>query len=132
MKTWKIGGSALIAVALLVGCTQNTAGVRIDGATQMVNFGGTHLDDRFKVGEITTRVKNGHTQGIVQLESQYTGTQAIQYRFTWYDNDGLDVNAQPEAWKTLMVQGLETVTLSSMSVNPQGTQFRIQIQEAEQ
>lgn len=129
MKRWLC---ALLTGALLVGCTQNTAGLRIDGATQTVHFGDSALDDRFHVVDISTQQRHGHTQGAVQLESQYSGDQAIQYRFSWYDNNGVEVNLQRGAWQQMVVRGLETVTLSAMSINPNGTQFQVQIREVEE
>jgi uncharacterized protein YcfL len=51
----------------------------------------------------------------------------LQYRFYWYDNEGLEVNTQPGPWKQIIVRGEETVSLSEVSVNPNGTQFRVQI-----
>jgi uncharacterized protein YcfL len=53
----------------------------------------------------------------------------IQYRYYWYDDNGLEVNAKPSSWKQTIVGGYETRTLSEVSINPNGTQFRVQIRQ---
>lgn len=54
-------------------------------------------------------------------------TQNLQYRFYWYDDQGLEVNAKQGAWRQFILRGYESMTLSEVSVNPNATQFRIQI-----
>ncbi len=126
MKKWAI--AALTALTLL-GCADNTAGLRIDGATQTVLFGDNVLAGRLKIDDISTSDVDGRARGIVRLESQYNGDQAIQYRFYWYDDEGLEVNTQLGPWRQAIVRGMETIVISEVSVNPKGTQFRVQIRE---
>ncbi|GAA5645226.1 hypothetical protein Vpro01_00965 [Vibrio proteolyticus] len=128
MKKWLF---AALAAVLMMGCASNTAGLRVDGASQTVLFGDNVLGGRLNVEDITTKQVDGHARGIVRLASQYKGDQHIQYRFYWYDNDGLEVNNKLGPWKQAIVRGMETVTISEVSVNPNGTQFRVQIREAD-
>lgn len=127
MKNWLI--SVLAALALL-GCADNSAGLRIDGATQRVLIGDNVLAGRLNVEDISSDIVNGHTRGVVRLVSQYRGDQHVQYRFYWYDAQGLEVNTQPGPWKQVIIRGEETVSLSEVSVKPDGTQFRVQIRAA--
>ncbi|MBY8084516.1 YcfL family protein [Vibrio fluvialis] len=124
MKKWFI---CLLSALALMGCADNTAGLRVDGSTQRVLIGDNVLAGRLSVEDIATSAFDGHTRGVVRLLSQYSGDQHLQYRFYWYDNEGLEVNTQPGPWKQIIVRGEETVSLSEVSVNPNGTQFRVQI-----
>lgn len=126
MKKWAI--AALTALTLL-GCADNTAGLRIDGATQTVLFGDNVLAGRLKIDDISTSDVDGRARGVVRLESQYKGDQSIQYRFYWYDDEGLEVNTKLGPWRQAIVRGMETIVISEVSVNPKGTQFRVQIRE---
>ncbi|MFD2015268.1 YcfL family protein [Vibrio olivae] len=117
------------AALTLSACADNTAGLRIDGATQTVLFGDNVLGSRLKIDHITTQDVNGRTRGIVRLASQYKGDQHIQYRFYWYDDQGLEVNLKQGPWRQAVVRGMETIAISEVSINPQGTQFRVQIRE---
>ncbi|MDE1224562.1 YcfL family protein [Vibrio aestuarianus] len=127
MKKWILG---LLTAIALVGCAANTAGLRVDGASQKVLFGDNVLGQRLVVEDIATKQVDGHTRGIVRLVSQYKGDQNIEYRFYWYDDDGLEVNNKLSPWKQTIISGMDTISLSEVSVNPNGKQFRVQIRES--
>ncbi len=129
MKKW---GIALTIMALaLVGCAKNTTGFRIDGQSHNVMFGDSVLGGRLLVDDIATVDVDGHARGIVALSSQYKGDLNIQYRFYWYDDNGLEVNTKQAAWKQQIVRGFETVSISEVSVHQNGKQFRVQIRQAD-
>lgn len=123
-------GIALVLAMALVGCSKNTAGLRVDGQSQNVMFGDNVLGGRLAIENIATIDSDGHARGVVTLASQYTGDQNIQYRFYWYDDDGLEVNSKQAAWKQTVIRGFETLSISEVSINPNGKQFRVQIREA--
>ena len=126
MKKWLV---SLAAVMALAGCADNTAGVRVDSQTQNVFFGDKVLGSRLQVEDIRTDLVDGHTRGIVRLNSNYKGDQHILYRFYWYDDAGLEVNLKQGPWKQAIVRGFESISLSEVSVNPNATQFRVQFRE---
>ncbi|MCW8336342.1 YcfL family protein [Vibrio paucivorans] len=128
MKKWLF--AALMAV-LVVGCSSNTAGLRVDGASQNVLFGDNVLGSRLVIDDIATTEVDGHARGVVRLVSEYNGDQHIQYRFYWYDEDGLEVNNKLSPWRQTVVRGKESFSISEVSVNPNGKQFRVQIREAD-
>ncbi|MEZ9038927.1 MULTISPECIES: YcfL family protein [unclassified Vibrio] len=126
MKKWLV---SLAAVMALAGCADNTAGVRVDSLTQNVFFGDKVLGSHLQVEDIRTDLVDGHTRGIVRLNSNYKGDQHILYRFYWYDDAGLEVNLKQGPWKQAIVRGFESISLSEVSVNPKATQFRVQFRE---
>ncbi|CDT96251.1 conserved hypothetical protein [Vibrio coralliirubri] len=126
MKKWLV---SLAAVMALAGCADNTAGVRVDSLTQNVFFGDKVLGSRLQVEDIRTDLVDGHTRGIVRLNSNHKGDQHILYRFYWYDDAGLEVNLKQGPWKQAIVRGFESISLSEVSVNPKATQFRVQFRE---
>ncbi|WP_261817103.1 YcfL family protein [Vibrio gallicus] len=128
MKKWIF---VLIAILSVAGCATNTAGLRVDGKSQKVLFGDNVLGSRLLIDDISTVEKDGRTRGIVTVSSNYKADLRIQYRFYWYDDNGLEVNTKPSAWRQDVVRGFETRTLSEISINPEGTQFRVQVREAD-
>ncbi len=128
MRAWSIGLAMVIG---LVGCSANTAGIQIDGQTQQVFFSDNVLGGRLLVDSIRTTYVDDRPRGVVQLNSNYRGDQHILYRFYWYDNSGLEVNTKPGPWRKAVVRGFESVTLSEVTVNPNGMRFRVQIREAQ-
>lgn len=119
----------LLAAWLISGCASHTTGLSVDGASQRVLFGDKVLAGRVQIDDISTVETHGQTRGIVRVSSQYRGDQHLQYRFYWYDADGLEVNIQPGPWRQIILRGDEMLSLSEVSVNPQGKQFRVQIRE---
>ncbi|NOH81968.1 DUF1425 domain-containing protein [Vibrio sp. RE86] len=128
MKKWLI--SAVMALTLL-GCADNTAGLRIDGASQTVIFGDNVLAGRLKIEDISTTQVDGRARGIVKLVSKYSGDQNVQYRFYWYDDQGLEVNTKLGPWRQAIIRGTEEIAISEVSINPNGTQFRVQIRQSD-
>lgn len=128
MKAWLI---VVLTGLLLVGCSANTAGLRVDGASHKVFFNDHSLSNSLSIEDITTTEVDGHTRGVVQLLSSKKSDLYIQYRFYWYDNEGLEVNTKLSPWKMAILRGMEAVALSEVSVNPNGKQFRVQIRENE-
>lgn len=126
MKKWLI--SAVMALTLL-GCADNTAGLRIDGASQTVLFGDNVLAGRLTIDDISTTQIDGRARGVVRLISQYSGDQYVQYRFYWYDEQGLEVNSKQGPWRQAVIRGTEEISISEVSINPNGTQFRVQIRQ---
>ncbi|MDN2481515.1 YcfL family protein [Vibrio agarivorans] len=120
-----------LMLVILAGCTTPTAGLRIDSKQQNVIFGDNVLGQRLQVNDIITTEVDGRTRGVVTLESFYKGDQNIQYRFYWYDDQGLEVNTKLAPWKQMVVRGEEIVTISEVTVNPNGRQFRVQIRQAD-
>ncbi|EJL6427350.1 YcfL family protein [Vibrio cholerae] len=129
MRTWLL---AVLTALLLVGCSTNTAGLRVDGASQQVLFNDSALSKSLSIEDISTTAVDGHTRGVVRLQSNQKSDVHVQYRFYWYDNDGLEVNTKLSPWKTIILRGMETVSLTEVSVNPNGKQFRVQIRESDQ
>lgn len=124
MKKWII---ACLGIVILAGCSNNTAGLRVDSSSQKVLYGDSALDDRLAINDISTQDMNGNTRGVVQVESKYANDQQLQYRFYWYDDNGIEVNAKQGAWRQFMLRGYESISLSEVSVNPNAKEFRIQI-----
>jgi uncharacterized protein YcfL len=120
------------AVVVLSGCADMTAGMRVDGKSQQAVFTDQVLGNRLVVDNISTVQFDGKTRGVVSLSSQYGGDQHVQYRFYWYDDAGLEVNSKQAAWKKVIVHGFETISVSEVSINPNGKQFRVQIRQADE
>ncbi|OLQ94279.1 hypothetical protein BIY21_00325 [Vibrio ponticus] len=116
----------ILSILAIAGCSTNTSGLRIDGDTQKVLFANDSMSRSLTINDITTTSVDGHTQGIVSLSSNISSDLDLLYRFYWYDGQGLEVT-KPGNWRRLIVRGEETLSISEVSVNPNATQFRVQI-----
>ncbi|AZL84604.1 MULTISPECIES: YcfL family protein [Aliivibrio] len=129
MKKWFI---ALLLPLVLAACSSGqTSGISVDSSTQKVVFGDNVLGGRLSVDQISTQDNNGLVRGIVSLTSKFSGDQQLQYRFYWYDDQGLEVNGSDSPWRTFIVRGLDTMSVQGVAMKPEATQFRIQIRTLE-
>ena len=65
----------------------------------------------------------------VTLENLKSNPRTIRYKFEWIDQTGMAVNSPNETWKTLMLQGRETTTVSTVAINPRAVDFVFKLSE---
>ncbi|RQW63244.1 DUF1425 domain-containing protein [Vibrio viridaestus] len=117
-----------ISMVMLAGCAgSKSSGLSVDSEYQKVLFGDSSMSSYLRVDDISTEEVNGHTRGVVKLENLDDYTRTLEYRFSWYDDNGLEVNTKPGAWKQVIIGGKEMSSLSQVSVSPKGKNFRLQV-----
>lgn len=130
MKKWLLVIGVLLSI---VGCSSSkTAGIKIEGQNQTVLYGDEKMGNKFSIDDISTVDTNGHPRAVVKLSNKTSVDQTIQYRFYWYDEQGLEVNTKQAPWRRAILRGDETITLSEVSVNPNGKDFRVQLRGADE
>ncbi len=127
MNKWM---TALLASVVLAGCSNSqSVGLTVDGEFHRVIMGDSRLADVISVEDISSVLVNEHTRGVVRVKNNDGSDYDIQYRFYWYDENGLEVNRQPGAWKHVLIHGGDEISLSEVSLSPNGSEFRVQIRE---
>jgi len=127
MKKWLI---STLAVVVLAGCSNSqSVGLTVDGQFQRVIMSDSRLSDTISVEDISTVSLNDHVRGVVRIKNNASRDYDIQYRFYWYDEQGLEVNLHPADWRHELVHGGDEVSLSEVSLSPNGKEFRVQIRE---
>lgn len=129
MKKWLV--VILLPFALMACSSSQTAGISVDSGTQKVLFGDNVLGYRLAVDQINTQYNNGLARGIVAVTSKFSGDQRLQYRFYWYDAQGLEVAGSDSPWRTFIIRGLDTMSIQGVAMKPEATQFRVQIRTLE-
>jgi len=128
MKKMKVLFVLLMSSLVLAGCsTTRNSGLSVDSEYQRVLFGDSAMSSYLRVDDISTQVINDHTRGVVRLESLENANRTIEYRFSWYDDNGLEVNTKPSAWKQVIIGGRDMVSLSQVSISSKGKNFRLQV-----
>lgn len=129
MKKWFF---ILLIPFVLTACSMGrTAGISVDSHTQKVVFGDNVLGHQLSVDDIRTKENNGLLKGVVALTSNYVGDQNLQYRFYWYDQQGLEVSGSDAPWRIFVVRGFDKVSIQGIAPKPEATQFRVQIRTLE-
>ena len=63
------------------------------------------------------------------VENLRNSTRSVSYKFEWVAQDGMAVDSPNETWKTLVLQGRETTTISTVAITPRAVDFKLKFRE---
>ena len=128
---------AIGLIAGLAGCS-STAG--IEGSTTAVQdeSGNTaysnlmvvnnpKLAGKIQIADIQTEMIGGLMKTQVNLISKHSKNVNIKYKFSWFDDDGMEIDSNADAWTPLMLYGNESKTVQGVAPNPTARKFKIKI-----
>ena len=119
------------AVMVLSGCAQNTSGISIDSSNQNVVLGNEVLGKSLEFGNAKTSEVNERLLAQVMVTNKSSESQNLQYRFNWYDEQGLEVDSGKSPWRQFIVYGHDTVTLQGVALNPKAKNFRVSLRNVQ-
>lgn len=122
--------SALTIAILAGGCS--TSVMDIDGSSAgaaTVNYKNSPVD--ITVLDTRSRFVNDLLQVNMELENGISNTYNLEYKFSWYDSGGMEVDPARSAWIPITLQGKETKTIQGLAPNPSAKSFKIKIREAD-
>jgi len=133
--------TALLAAVSLNGCS-TTAGVEATGKTvwndegarelsKKVVFESSSLAGDLKVVTMQSALAGNLMRAQATLKSKDRDTLSFQYRFDWYDANGMEINSGAGSWKPLLITGRETKTVQSVAPDSRAKEFKLKIREAE-
>ena len=121
---------AIAAVVFIGGCS--TAVMDIDGSSQgtaTVNYKNSPVD--IKVLDTKSKFVNGLLKVNMELENGISNPYTLEYKFSWFDSDGMQVDEGISAWSPIYLEGRETRTIQGLAPNPSVKSFKIKIREAD-
>ncbi|HBM16516.1 MAG TPA: hypothetical protein DD381_09285 [Lentisphaeria bacterium] len=119
-----------LTVVFIGGCS--TAVMDIDGSSQgaaTVNYKNSPVD--IKVLDTKSKFVNGLLKVNMQLENGISNPYTLEYKFSWFDSDGMEVDEGSTAWMPIYLNGRETRTIQGLAPNPSAKSFKIKIREAD-
>ena len=130
---------ALAAVALggmLTGCKTSgvegsaTAVTTPEGDMQMSKFviiNNPKLAKGLQIVDLKSVFVGDILKGQVTLVSKYAATLKFQYKFAWFNKDGIEINPDSGPWTPLIMYGNESKTIQSVAPNSGAREFKIKI-----
>ena len=61
--------------------------------------------------------------------STVTSDLKVQYRFSWYDKDGFELDKDAGSWKSLTLYGRQTADVQGVAPNARAEEFKVVIRE---
>jgi uncharacterized protein YcfL len=130
---------ALIASLGLAGCS-TTAGVETTGKMSWdeqgartleknVIFNNSGLKGDIQIVDVKSAMAGDIMRAQATLRSKDRDTVPFQYRFDWYDANGMEINSGAGSWKPLILYGRESKTIQSVAPDPRGKEFKLKIRE---
>lgn len=70
---------------------------------------------------------NGLMRAFVTLRSNRYRVLHLQYRFSWYDELGVEIDSQAQPYRKVSLQGRDAVSVHSVAPNPRATEFKVRL-----
>lgn len=129
-----------LLAALCSGGCSTTAGIEATGKTVWNQDGAPELNKQviinnrslakdIEVSDMKSALAGDLMRAQVSLRSRDRDTVNIQYRFAWFDPQGMEIGANTGAWKPFIVYGRETRTIQGVAPDPRAREFKLQIRE---
>jgi len=120
---------------LLAGCETETRGTRVaidvDAGTASVRENSYRLSNRIKVAKTTYDNDGDIRRATVTLESLTKRRQRIHARMVWLDAEGTEVDPDGKPFRTIVLDGNDTVTFTGRAPNAKAVQAKMVIREEE-
>ena len=132
----KLAAFAVLVLIFGAGCVSNSTG----GLEVALAEGGgqatIRIDDK-KINKlisventIVRRRENGFLEANVQVRNCSKNVLSIQYKFKWFDADGMEVQPGGRPWELKTdVHGGEQVTLSATAPEKSGVKFLLRLRQ---
>ncbi|WP_372870393.1 YcfL family protein [Shewanella sp.] len=128
----KKGMTLMLAAVLamgVAGCAKHTAGVsvassgesRVDNAT---------FSREVSVSDVRLIGSGDLLKGSALISSKVSTDLRLQYKFSWYDAQGLLVEAEGQSWQSLKLHGMQQQQVSSVAPNSSASRVEIYVRKA--
>lgn len=122
------------AALTLAGCSSVNTVERADPQSrpQMVNdkriVTDDDLNDYAYVAGVNESIVGGNLLKIqVKLVNTSTAYRTVNYKFSWFDESGMEVSSPTASWGTVMLEGGEAKYISAVATNPRVKDFSLKL-----
>lgn len=119
----------LFTAAMVTACAPHTAGV-MAGSNGAVRVDNTSFGKEVQVTNIMARPEGGFLRGTGTIASQVSTDLRLQYKFTWFDLNGMTIDDEGMSWKSLKLHGKQQMQVSAVAPNATATRFELYVRKA--
>lgn len=116
------------ALLALGGCKTETSGIIVEEGKVVVSD--KRISNKIEyAGEITSKTDLGFPRAQVEIQNKKRYDYRFQYKFTWFDVEGLVIEETANVWKTDVVHGLDSAIIESVCESPRAVKYRVSIRK---
>lgn len=135
-----LGTAIIIALPLMIcfsGCS-STSG--IEGSSAIMDEGSGDIQHSkyvivnnpkvargLQIVDMVSKYVGDMLMANITFVSKYSDTEQYQYKFSWFDEDGIELDPESNTWIPFIMYGNETKTIQGVSPNPLARQFKINV-----
>ena len=116
----------VLALSFIVGCISNTSGIVVEKGRMTI-----HNQRLAAHMELTHHLRRDTVTGFSHVQAVLHNTDygdiQFQYRFEWYDKDGMLLEETSPMWHTARIHGKDRKVLETVSENRLAADFRLVI-----
>lgn len=126
-------GMTLVLAAVLAmgvaGCAKHTAGVSVasSGETRVDN---ATFGREVSVSNLSLLGSGDMLKGTALIASKVSTDLRLQYKFSWYDSQGILVEGEGQSWQSLKLHGMQQQQVSSVAPNQSASRFEVYVRKA--
>jgi uncharacterized protein YcfL len=128
----------VVAGVMLGGCVTRSAGIEgaatavetpegIMQSSSFVIINNPKLARGIQIVDLKSSFSGDLLMGQVTLVSKYSNTLKFQYKFAWFNKDGIEIDADSRPWTPLIMYGNESKTIQAVAPNPSAREFKVKI-----
>lgn len=121
---------ALLLALMITGCSSVHTGISIENSNQNVVIGNAVLARSLVFKEANITKVNGLMKASVEAVNKVNTDLNLQYRFYWYDEQGLEISGSDAPWHSFALAGNDKVILQGVADKAEATQYRIYVRRA--
>ncbi|WP_299806073.1 YcfL family protein [uncultured Shewanella sp.] len=119
----------LLTAAAITACAPHTAGV-MAGSNGEVRVDSNSFGKEVQVSNIMARPEGGFLRGTGTIASQVSTDLRLQYKFTWFDLNGMTIDDEGVSWKSIKLHGKQQMQVSAVAPNATATRFELYVRKA--
>lgn len=124
----------MIACAVLAGCSSVNSVERAEpqSRAQVVKdkriITDSTLDGYACVVAVNEGVAAGRLPKVqVKIANKTSGYRTVNYKFSWFDENGMEISSPSSPWLTLALEGGESRFVSDVAVSPKAKDFSLKL-----
>ncbi len=133
--------AAMLCALSLGGCATTAAveasgkrGWNDEGAPELlkkVQIENSSLNGRIEIVDLKSALAGDLMSAQVLLRSKKSSELPLQYRFAWYDQQGMELSGNPAAWNPLIIYAGELRTVRGVAPDPRAREFKLRLRESD-